>query len=198
MTRAVLIFARAPRLGEVKRRLAAGIGEQAALDFYRENVRRLVERLVAAPALDPILVVTPDDTVDYPSLWPPGPSRFAQGDGDLGVRMVRALNAAPGLPAVLIGSDVPGIEPAHLSHAFDLLARHDVVLGPSPDGGFWLVGTRRPLPGETFRDVRWSSEHALIDSIGSLRPGWRHALADELADVDDAEDHARRYEKLPA
>lgn len=196
--RPVLILARAPRLGQVKRRLAAGIGEQAALDFYRDNLTALVERLVATEGVDPVLVVTPDEAADDSALWPPGPPRVAQGEGDLGARMARALNAASGLPAVLIGSDVPAIAPEHLMRAFDLLGDHDMVFGPSPDGGFWLVGTRRPLPEATFRGVRWSTANALADSVDTLPSGWSHGLADELADVDDAEGYARWREKMPA
>lgn len=195
----VLIFARAPRRGEVKRRLAAGIGADGALDFYRTTLFELAARLSAAPGLAPTLVVTPDDSLADASLWPAGIPRVAQGCGDLGARMRRALEAAPALPVVLIGSDVPGIGAAHLERAFALLVHHDLVFGPSPDGGFWLVGSRRlPLPAGFFRKVRWSTPHALEDSLSTVPGGWSVALADELADVDDAPAHARWLRSVPA
>lgn len=196
--RPVLVFARAPRLGEVKRRLAAGIGDAAALAFYRQTLDALVDRLVAAPDLHLHLVITPDDAVRDDRLWRPGVARSPQGWGDLGERMARALNAVPCHPALLVGSDVPGIEASHLRRAFDLLGDHDLVFGPSPDGGFWLVGVARPLPAQVFRGVRWSSRHALADSLGTIPAGWTHALADELADVDDADGLRRWMEPLPA
>ena len=190
-TKPVLIFARAPRRGEVKRRLAAGIGDDAALAFYRTTLFELTARLRRAPGLAPSLVVTPDESLADASLWPPGIPRAAQGSGDLGVRMRRALEGAPALPAVLIGSDVPDIGTAHLERAFALLADHDLVFGPSPDGGFWLIGTRRrPLPAGFFEHVRWSSRHALEDSLNGIPGGWSVALADQLADVDDARAYA--------
>ncbi|HEX6141549.1 MAG TPA: TIGR04282 family arsenosugar biosynthesis glycosyltransferase [Geminicoccaceae bacterium] len=195
----VLIFARAPRLGEVKRRLAAGIGEEGALDFYRTTLFELTARLRMAPGLAPTLVVTPDESLADASLWPPRIPRVAQGSGDLGARLRRALEGAPALPAILIGSDVPGIGTAHVERAFALLADHDLVFGPSPDGGFWLIGTRRrPLPAGFFGRVRWSSQHALEDSLNGIPGGWSVALADQLADVDDACAYAEWRGEVPA
>lgn len=187
--RPVLIFARAPRLGEVKQRLAAGIGAEAALDFYRTNLFVLPDRLAG---FAPVLVVTPDASALDDHLWPPGLPRAAQGEGSLGLRMQRALDRAEAVPAVLIGSDIPGIQARHLEHAFGLLARHDLVFGPAADGGFWLIGTRRsPLPERLFEGVRWSSRHALADTIATAPPDWTVGLADELEDVDDAPAYQR-------
>ena len=187
--RPVLIFARAPRLGGPKRRLAAGIGDEAALDFYRNTLFALPARLAS---FDLTFVVTPDESVADHSLWPAGVSRIAQGDGSLGDRMHRALQQVMPLPAVLIGSDIPEIRPAHLERAFDLLAAHDLVFGPAADGGFWLIGTRRrPLPERLFERVRWSSSHTLADTIATVPADWSVGLADELEDVDDALAHQR-------
>lgn len=183
----VLVFARAPRPGEVKRRLAAAIGDEAALAFYRANLSALLARLAADPRWRTRLLVTPDDAVSDDALWPSHIERRAQGEGDLGVRMRRALAGAPPGPAALIGSDVPGIEPAHVAHAFAALERHGFVFGPSPDGGFWLVAAARkePLPEAFLADVRWSSPCALADSLASLPRDATSCLVDELEDVDD-------------
>ncbi|WP_407491814.1 DUF2064 domain-containing protein [Pseudooceanicola sp. MF1-13] len=91
-------------------------------------------------------------------------------------------------PTLITGADIPGITPAHIARAFHALGAHDAVIGPAPDGGFWLIGmgTRTP-PATLFQNVRWSTEHALADTLSTL-PGWKIAQIDTLRDVDTAAD----------
>ena len=97
---------------------------------------------------------------------------------------------APG-PVVIIGTDVPGLCTAHIREAFRLLGRHDAVFGPASDGGYWLVGLkRRPRVPRPFAGVRWSTPHALADTLINLR-GRSIALLAELSDVDTADDFVR-------
>ena len=92
----------------------------------------------------------------------------------------------PGGPVVVIGTDIPAITPQHIADAFGALGSHDAVLGPSPDGGYWLVGlARRPRLVSAFDRVRWSSAHALSDTVANLE-GLRVARLSQLSDVDDA------------
>lgn len=183
----LLVFARAPRPGEVKRRLAAKIGDEHALAFYRNNLFDLLARTTEDPRWRCHMLVTPDDAADDDALWPGGIERSPQGEGDLGERMRRALETAPPGPVALIGSDVPGIEREHVARAFAALDRCEFVFGPSPDGGFWLVAAarRRPLPQTFLRGVRWSSPCALADSLASLPKDATMTLVDQLEDVDD-------------
>lgn len=96
---------------------------------------------------------------------------------------------APG-PVVIIGTDVPGICTAHIRDAFRLLGRHDAVFGPATDGGYWLVGLRRrPRMPRIFQAVRWSSPHALADTLANLSDRSVARVA-TLPDVDTAEDFA--------
>ena len=78
-------------------------------------------------------------------------------------------------------------------------AQNDAVFGPAPDGGYWLVGLRRPnpLPAGLFDGVRWSTEHALADSVRSLGTA-RVAYVDELADVDTQADLAMTRRSMRA
>jgi rSAM/selenodomain-associated transferase 1 len=178
----LVIFARVPRLGGVKRRLAAGIGRRAALDFHRINTESLIRRLGRDRRWRTLLAVTPDSW-----RWPPHIAQVIQRGPDLGARMANAMAGAPAGPVILVGSDIPGITPHQISRAFHALARADAVFGPARDGGYWLVGLRdRGLLRRLFRDVRWSTEHALLDSIENLPAGRRHALVEMLEDVDDA------------
>jgi rSAM/selenodomain-associated transferase 1 len=180
----LIVFARAPRLGRVKRRLAAEIGDVAALRFYRCTLARLLARVARDRRWRTVLALTPDS--GRIAGWRSAP----QGRGDLGARMARALARARG-PAVLVGSDIPDLGPAQIAQAFRRLRSADAVLGPALDGGYYLIGARRgTLARWMFGAVRWSSPHALADTCANLR-GRRVALIERLADVDTAADLAR-------
>ncbi len=183
----LIVFARAPRLGGVKRRLAAGIGRRAALRFHRINTESLIRRLGRDRRWRTMLAVTPEAW-----RWPTHPPRMTQQGHDLGARMANALDAVPPGPAILVGSDIPGITADNIARAFRALGAADVVFGPARDGGYWLIGVRdRGLLRGLFRNVRWSSEYALADTIANLPAGRRHALVDMLEDMDDVESWKR-------
>ncbi len=171
--RHLVIMVRAPRLGAGKRRLARDVGALAAWRFQRHMLRRLSRRLGRDPRWTTWLAVTPDRAV--PGLRG-GDRTLPQGPGDLGVRMARLLREAPSGPVVVVGSDIPDLDAGHVAEAFKALGRHDGVFGPAADGGYWLVGARRRRrPWRSFEAVRWSSPHALADSLANLK-GARVAL----------------------
>lgn len=184
-----VIFARAPRRGAVKRRLAADIGAGPAFAFYRRTLHDVTRRLGRDPRWQTWLAVTPDADALRPGLWPavPGVKLIAQGQGDLGERMARPLRTLPPGPAIIVGTDIPDICPGHIADGFAALGTHDYVFGPATDGGYWLVGARRrpSVPDDLFRDVRWSTAHALADTLAGLPGRARVAMLDELEDVDD-------------
>jgi rSAM/selenodomain-associated transferase 1 len=190
MRRTLILFVRAPRLGAGKRRLARQIGNLAALRFERLMIARLLLRLAGDRRWSLHLAVTPDRA--RARYWRSGVEAFGQGDGDLGMRMRRALRACPPGPAVLVGADIPALAAHHIWGAFRLLCKHDLVFGPAEDGGFWLVGARRPqhLPA-LFERVRWSGPYALADSLAGLPQRITVGFADWLEDVDAAEAYRR-------
>jgi hypothetical protein len=185
----LVIFARAPRRGAVKRRLAADIGDGPALAFYRRTLHDVVRRLGTDPRWHTWLAVTPDADAVRPGLWPAvlGVQLIPQGQGDLGARMARPMAELPPGPVMIIGTDIPDITRGHIADGFAALGSHEFVFGPATDGGYWLVGaSRRPaVPAGFFRDVRWSTEHALADTLAGLPPRARTAILCELDDVDD-------------
>jgi len=187
VSRTLVLFFREPRLGVGKRRLARDIGAVAAVNFERLMLARSLHRLGRDPRWRLRLAVTPDRAARR---WP---GAMAQGDGDLGMRMRRALAACPPGPKLLVGSDVPGLSAAHIAAAFALLGRHDVVFGPASDGGYWLVGCRHRPPdfGPKFGIVRWSSPHALADTLANLPKSLSVGFAATLGDVDDGAAYAR-------
>lgn len=188
----LFIFAKAPAPGRVKTRLARSIGDDAACGVYVELLARTIDALADAPAWRTVLAVTPDDAVATDAVWPRATLRAPQGDGDLGARMHRALaTARRGLPVVIVGSDIADIAARHVAEAFDALDRHDLVIGPAVDGGYWLIGTAEAPPPDLFDGVRWSSPFALADTIANVRGMTVARLASCLEDVDDAESYAR-------
>jgi len=185
--RHLVLFVRAPRWGVGKRRLARDIGDAAALRFERAMLGLLLRRLARDRRWRLRLAVTPDHARWRARLWPRGIPVAAQGTGDLGTRMRRALAMCPPGPAVLVGSDIPALAAHHIAAAFRLLGRHDLVFGPAADGGFWLVGARRsPHLPPLFGPVRWSGPHALADVLNNLPRRVSVGVAARLEDVDDS------------
>ena len=193
LRRQLVVFVKAPRIGTVKTRLAAAIGPVAAWRFYRTATDRLLRTVGDGPGWHTSLAVTPDEFCRHGRYWPDRIARFAQGRGDLGRRMGAVMATRPLGPVVIVGSDIPELRHRHIAEAFAVLETHDAVFGPAADGGYWLVGLkRRPLRPDIFRNVRWSTEHALADTLRNLPHGCRTALLETLNDVDTVDDY-RRY-----
>ncbi len=186
----LLIMLKEPRPGRVKTRLARDIGTVPAVWWFRHQTARLIRRL-DDPRWRLVLAVAPDAAGLASRVWPAHLPRLPQGKGELGQRMARLFRQMPPGPAVIVGGDIPGITARHIARAFAALGANDAVFGPAPDGGYWLVGLRRtaPPPASFLQAVRWSTHHALADSMASL-PGRRIALTQRLRDVDTAADLA--------
>ncbi len=188
----LVIMAKSPALGRVKRRLGREIGAVAALRFYRSCLSHTALRLARDPRWRTVLAVAPDRDVAE-RFWPSRRwvGRLPQGEGDLGRRMQRLFARLPPGPTIVVGSDIPAIRPVHVAEAFRRLGRADAVLGPAPDGGYWLIGLKRtPRVLTPFAGVRWSGPHALAGTLANLK-GKRVAFAAMLGDV-DAEKDLRR------
>ena len=146
----LIVMAKSPLAGRVKRRLAASIGAASAARFYRTCLAHTLMRLGRDPRWRTLLAVSPDSDVRAP-YWPRGIERLPQGGGDLGARMQRLFRRLPPGPAIIVGSDIPAIKASDIARAFRLLGNGDAVLGRAPDGGYWLVGlTPQPPPARAF------------------------------------------------
>lgn len=183
-----------PRPGQVKTRLGRDIGMVSAAWWFRHQCRSLIRRL-RDPRWVLVIAVTPDRAGFLSRIWPADIKRQPQGLGALGVRMKRQIDQASG-PVCVIGADIPGINRAHVARAFRSLGSRDAVFGPAHDGGYWLIGWagRRAMPTGALSNVRWSTQHALSDSLASLS-GCRIALTDRLRDVDTLEDLRRASQR---
>lgn len=184
----LILFARAPRLGAGKKRLAKDVGAMQALRFQRVMLA-LTARRLADRRWTSWLAVTPDKNSGP---WPPRVKVIAQGSGDLGARMARAARKPPPGPVLIIGADIPGICKSDIARAFRLLGACDAAFGPAADGGYWAVGLRRrPRFLDPFAKVRWSGPDALADTLKNL-DGRKIGFLRVLEDVDDVASLARR------
>lgn len=188
MRKYLIVMVKEPRPGRVKTRLGRDIGMVAAAWWFRHQVARLL-RAVEDPRWHVVIAVSPDRAGLLSRVWPTHLTRVAQGPGNLGDRMGRLLRGMPPGPVCVIGADVPGVTRTHIAKAFASLGAKDAVFGPALDGGYWLVGFKRTrgIPATLFHGVRWSSSHALEDTITTLR-GERIGLIDALRDVDTVSD----------
>ncbi len=181
------IFARRPVLGTVKTRLAAEIGEVAALTAHIELTEGVLERCVAPEAYDTELWLAGAAEADEPVVarWLEryGIAGREQSSGDLGERMRFALEAKSG-PTVLIGSDLLDVDASYIAGALKRLEEADVVLGPAEDGGYGLIGALRPVP-ELFAGIDWGTSRVFTQTSQCAREaGLRVAVLTTLRDVD--------------
>jgi rSAM/selenodomain-associated transferase 1 len=183
----LIVMAKAPRLGIGKTRLAAEIGR---VEAWRIN--RALHAHTLREARDErwrtLLSVTPRDAISLclPGIWPSTLTRMEQGGGDLGARLARALAAHR--TVALIGTDCPGLTRAHIASAFAALKRAPFALGPSLDGGFWILAARRGRgAAPAMANVGWSTSHAASDVVRNLGRA-NVAILAKLADVDVAAD----------
>ncbi len=182
----LIVMAKAPHVGVGKSRLAAEIGRTEAWRINR-GLHAHTMRLTRDVRWAAVLCVAPDSAVRQAiDVWPRNLARAAQGGGDLGARLARALKGRRSV--AVIGTDCPHVTPAHIAQAFAALRRAPFALGPAHDGGFWLLAARSGDAGARgMAKVRWSGPHAAKDVLRNL--GARNvALLPTLRDIDVAED----------
>jgi len=193
----IMIFAKAPTPGRVKTRLIPALGESGAAQLQRQLIERTLRVAVAAGLGTPELWCAPDPDDSFFAVCAKryGISLRPQGEGDLGMRMARALESAlaAGSPGLLIGCDCPALTPAYLREAAAALAGgNDAVLGPAEDGGYVLIGLARSQPAQLFQDIAWGSASVMQETRTRLARGnWRWRELPLLWDVDRPEDLRR-------
>ena len=170
---AIAVLAKAPVAGFAKTRLIPALGPERAAQLQARLIERAVSTACAAGTGPVTVWATPDDTDPaFQTLGARHDVALArQGDGDLGARMLTALEATGG-PTLVIGTDCPAMTPAHLRMAADRLREADVVVCPAEDGGYVLIGMRTPLP-TLFAGMPWSSDDVMAETRRRMR---RHKL----------------------
>lgn len=191
--RRIAVFARTPREGAVKTRLSPALPPALACALYRGM---LADALAAAAALEGVErhLFWADDEAGAGVATGPGWRAHVQRGDDLGARLAAAFDrllAPPAEGAVVIGADCPWLGSATLARAFEALATHDLVLGPTRDGGYYLVGLSRPRPA-LFEGIPWSTERVLDLTLERARAiGATAATLEPLEDLDTPEDLVR-------
>jgi rSAM/selenodomain-associated transferase 1 len=191
MVPTLLVFLKYPVAGKVKTRLAASIGPERAADLYRQWIGLVFAQL--QPLRDQVRIVACYDGVPQHAFAPWHPLAdewWPQPAGDLGRRLHDAFEKAHAHegPVAAIGTDCLELDALALQQALDILAERDVVFGPATDGGYYLVGTARPLPG-FFGGIPWSSPGTLAAHVALCRDqGWSVGLLPVRRDIDTWED----------
>ncbi len=164
----VIVLAKAPVEGQVKTRLAADIGPKAAAGLYRAFVADLLQML-GKTDYSIHVHFTPSDAELQMKQWLGSAYEFVpQADGGLGARMAAAFKHGFSnhfSRVVLIGADFPDLPASFIHEAFNALLINEAVLGPSHDGGYYLIGFNRDgfVPG-VFTDIAWGTEHVFSDT----------------------------------
>jgi rSAM/selenodomain-associated transferase 1 len=192
---ALIIMAKAPIPHMVKTRLKGHLPDEVRLRLYRDMLEATVERLRSVPDVDTWLSFTPARSETYFRKF--GLGMFPQSEGDIGLRMHHALThiLSQGYrKALLVGVDIPRLDSGIVLHALDLLDSHDVVFGPAADGGYYLVGLKKPAP-RVFESIEWSTRKTLAQSKERAQErGLTVALTQMLSDVDTIDDAKEFFE----
>ncbi|RJP75059.1 MAG: DUF2064 domain-containing protein [Candidatus Abyssobacteria bacterium SURF_17] len=194
--RRLIVFARYPIPGETKTRLMPALGPHGAAELQQRMTEHAMARareFMTASSI-PVVVYYEGGTPRLMRQWlGRGVSYRRQASDDLGSRMARTfveVFTSGASRAVMVGTDCPGLTPAHLGEAFDALERSDLVLGPASDGGYYLIGLKR-MAGQLFGGVPWGTGAVLDRTLRIASDlGLSTKLVGTLDDVDRPEDLA--------
>lgn len=187
---ALIVFTRLPRAGQAKTRLIPQLGAEGAASLQRRMTRHTVGRAWACSAGGETLrlrIAYEGGSQRELRNWLGGLPFFPQGGGSLGERLTRCIQhefAAGASTVIVIGTDCPRLNESHIQEARRALLASPLVFGPAQDGGYYLVGLARDLPG-LFDGIEWGTGRVLAQSLEfASRQGIEPALLPELPDVD--------------
>lgn len=195
-TNALIIFTRNPKLGKVKTRLAKTIGNEKALQVYKDLLFRT---MTETQNLDCDKFVFYDQKIETNDLWSETLyEKRIQFGADLGARMQNAFQTLLDLGyqnCIIIGSDLFDLEANHITEAFLKLESNDVIIGPAEDGGYYLLGLKQVIPS-IFKNKDWGTSTVLADTLKDLE-NCKIEFSEILNDIDTFEDLEKsNYYKL--
>lgn len=186
------LFAKFWLPGTVKTRLAKSIGDQRACDVYHHFLFHLLGKFHDAFETRSVVYSPPERYGDFRSAIDKAWNLIPQVEGDLGLRMLSFFQqqlGSPGKPnrIVIIGADCPQLSTADIESAFAALDDHDAVIGPSTDGGYYLLGMRNKCVN-VFEDIEWSTKEVFAKTLAALhQAGASYKTLPHMTDVDDRE-----------
>jgi rSAM/selenodomain-associated transferase 1 len=199
---AVAIMAKAPQPGQVKTRLCPPLSHREAAQLYQCFLLDKIAQVNALPRVAPVVSYSPDESKSvFQDLTPPHFILVPQRGDDLGARIsftFEQLFRQGYTQVIVIDSDTPTLPTAYLEQGLRLTAAHqnDVVLGPTEDGGYYLIGLRRSHP-KLFERMPWSTPQVFPETRRRAeRSGLTVACTESWYDVDMPEDLTRLIESL--
>jgi hypothetical protein len=187
----LVIFAKAPQAGLAKTRLIPALGATGAAELARQMLTHTLAQALATGAQVELCMSPAAGDLAWRGVALPGTVKLtAQGEGELGERMNRAMNRALTQQAavLLMGSDCPALSAGHMAEAAAQLKHHDAVLIPAADGGYVLIGLKAPCP-EVFAPMAWSTSVVAAETLQRLAALKKRVwLGPTLHDIDDAAD----------
>jgi len=190
-----LVFVRNPELGKVKTRLAKTIGDKDALKIYTILLQH-TESVLHKVSSDKVVYYS--EEIQSNDLWDNVLyQKKLQKGADLGARMQNAFETAfkdTYEKVVIVGSDLFDLNPNHIKEAFTALENHEVVLGPSLDGGYYLLGMKKMHPA-VFKNKQWGTDSVLESTLKNLNQQ-NVKLLEALNDIDTIEDLEAQPELL--
>ena len=191
----ILVFVRNPELGKVKTRLAKTIGDKDALKIYTILLQH-TESVLHKVSSDKVVYYS--EEIQSNDLWDNALyQKKLQKGADLGARMQNAFETAfkdTYEKVVIVGSDLFDLNPNHIKEAFTALENHEVVLGPSLDGGYYLLGMKKMHP-PVFKNKQWGTDSVLESTLKNLNQQ-NVKLLEALNDIDTFEDLKAQPELL--
>ena len=183
----IIVFVRTPELGKVKTRLAKSIGDVSALTIYKLLLKH-TESVLHDLSFDKVVYYS--EKVEENDFWEARLfEKKLQKGADLGERMQHAFETAfdQGYKKVLIiGSDLFDLKSIHITTAFEALENHDLTIGPSLDGGYYLLGMKELYPA-VFKNKKWGTDSILENTLKDLQQQ-NVKLLEALNDIDTFED----------
>lgn len=188
----LIVFLRCPRIGKVKTRLAETTTEEFALHFYRECANKIISEIKRIPQINKYVFYSDKYERDEVRKWLGNGFLYSHQDGnDLGARMKNAFQKVFSHGAgkvVIVGTDIPDLNNSIIESAISLLNENDVVIGPSKDGGYYLLGMNK-LHNTLFEDIEFSTSSVFSETIRRIKKlGLKFSLLPQLHDIDTEEE----------
>jgi uncharacterized protein len=190
--KALIIFIKNPELGKVKTRLARTLGDEKTLEIYHELSKITRENTKLLRGVKRCVFYS--DFIDKADKWSTKSfEKWVQKGNDLGERMAHAFSSIfeNHEQVCIIGSDCPTLSPTILQQAFQALDKHDFVIGPSTDGGYYLLGISRKV-GDfyfVFNNIVWSTDSVLSETVKRIsEKDYTLFFLPELTDIDEEKD----------
>lgn len=194
----ILVFIKNPVLGKVKTRLAKSIGDEKALMVYRlllKKTAKILKKIDCNIHLYYSETIENKDAFDLLST-----TKKIQSGEDLGKRMCNAFKEGLSkyTPVIIVGTDLWGLEKSDFTTSIEALKTKDVVLGPSEDGGYYLLGLNNHLP-QLFKNKKWGTSSVLKSTLKDLSNHKLYLLPkkNDIDTIDDLISCPDLYNKLP-